>query len=229
MPTIEANGQKLYYEEHGEGEPLLCVMGLAADTLTWALQVPAFSERHRTVIFDNRDVGQSSMADGAYEIADMAADALALADGLELDTFHLLGVSMGGAIAQEMALAARTGCERSRWRSPGPRAAPGPASSARCGARAVQKQTREEHVDELMLLNLSEEFFENAEAVTWLRGLMLDEPAPPAARGLRPPARRLIPPRHPRPARLPVDARARDRCRAGHPGAGLEVPGASPS
>src|SRR2546423_8605311 len=106
MPTIEANGQTLYYEVHGEGEPLLCVMALSADTQTWALQVPAFSARHRTVIFDNRDAGQSSMADGDYEISDMARDALALADALELDSFHLLGVSMGGAIAQEMALAA---------------------------------------------------------------------------------------------------------------------------
>ena len=106
MPTIEANGQTLYYEDHGEGEPLLCVMGLAADVLAWALQVPAFSARHRTVVFDNRDVGRSSLAAGAYEIADMARDALALADGLELERFHLLGVSMGGAIAQEMALPA---------------------------------------------------------------------------------------------------------------------------
>ena len=75
------------------------------DTLVWIPQVQAFSAAHRTVIFDNRDAGQSSMADGDYEIADMAQDALALADQLELDTFHLLGVSMGGAIAQEIALA----------------------------------------------------------------------------------------------------------------------------
>jgi pimeloyl-ACP methyl ester carboxylesterase len=106
MPTAGVNGQTIYYEVHGEGEPLLCVMGLAADTLAWTLQVPAFSERHRTIIFDNRDVGQSSQATGSYEVSDMAEDALGLADALELDSFHLLGVSMGGAIAQEMALAA---------------------------------------------------------------------------------------------------------------------------
>jgi 3-oxoadipate enol-lactonase len=94
MPTTEANGQTIYYEVHGEGEPLLCVMGLSADTLAWTLQVPAFAERHRTIIFDNRDVGRSSQAAGRYEIADMAADALALADALELDSLHLLGVSM---------------------------------------------------------------------------------------------------------------------------------------
>jgi 3-oxoadipate enol-lactonase len=105
MPSIGANGQSLYYELHGEGEPLVCVMGLSADTPAWALQLPAFSARHRTLIFDNRDVGQSSLADAAYEIADVARDVLALADALELGSFHLLGVSMGGAIAQEVALA----------------------------------------------------------------------------------------------------------------------------
>src|SRR5262249_10291448 len=106
VPHADCNGQRLYYEVHGEGEPLLCIHGLSVDTLGWALQVPAWSERHRTVVFDNRDVGQSSRAEREYEIADMAADALALADALELERFHLLGYSMGGTIAQELTLAA---------------------------------------------------------------------------------------------------------------------------
>jgi 3-oxoadipate enol-lactonase len=181
MPTTEANGQTLYYEVHGEGVPLLCVEGLAMDTLGWALQLPAFSSRHKTVVFDNRDVGQSSMSDGSYEIADMANDALALADALELDSFHLLGASMGGTIAQEMALAAPervrtltlavTYASAGRW---------GQTLSAVWGAR-VQRMSREERVDELMLLCLSEEFFENAEGVAWLRDLMLQNPHPQPA------------------------------------------------
>src|ERR1700712_2599435 len=104
MPTATVHGTEIYYESHGEGEPLLCVMGLAADTMSWALQVPAWSERFRTIIFDNRDVGQSAYVSEAYTTADMAADAIALADELGLDSFHLLGVSMGGTIAQEIAL-----------------------------------------------------------------------------------------------------------------------------
>ena len=178
MPPIEANGQTLYYEVHGEGEPLLAVMGLAADTLAWALQVPAFAARHRTVVFDNRDVGRSSMAQGSYEIRDMAGDALALADALDLESFHLLGVSMGGAIAQEIAL---TAPERVRTLTLAVTWAAGSAGARKLaqvwGAR-VQRMTREEHVDELMLLNLSEAFFENAEAVAWLRGMMLENPHP---------------------------------------------------
>ena len=178
MPTIEANGQTLYYEVHGEGDPLLCVMGLSADTVAWALQLPAFSASHRTVVFDNRDVGRSSVADGPYEIADMARDTLALADALELDSFHLLGVSMGGAIAQEMALQAPG---RVRTLTLAVTFSTGGAYSRRVaevwGARVMQI-SREQHVDELMLLNHSEEFYENPDMVAFIRTAMLQNPHP---------------------------------------------------
>ncbi|MEA2331187.1 MAG: 3-oxoadipate enol-lactonase [Thermoleophilaceae bacterium] len=185
MPATEANGRTLYYEVHGEGEPLLCVMGLAADTVAWALQVPPFSARHRTVIFDNRDVGQSALADGPYEITDMAQDALALADALELDSFHLLGVSMGGAIAQELALATP---ERVRTLTLAVTFPAGGAWARKLsevwGAR-VQKMSREERIDELMLLTFSEEFFENPGTVDWLRGMMLANPHPQPVEAFR--------------------------------------------
>ena len=178
MPTTQANGQTLYYEVHGDGEPLICVMGLAANTLAWALQVQAFAERHRTVIFDNRDVGQSSKADEQYEIRDMAQDTLTLADALELDSFHLLGYSMGGAIAQEVAL---TASERVRTLT----LAVTFATSGNWGLKFSevwggrrQRVSREEHIDELMLMTLSEEFFENEEATQYVRGMMLADPNP---------------------------------------------------
>jgi 3-oxoadipate enol-lactonase len=179
MATLEtSSGTTIYYEEHGSGEPLLCVMGLSADTLAWALQVPTFSERHRTVIFDNRDVGQSSMADGDYEVADMARDALDLADALELDTFHLLGLSLGGAIAQEMALAApgriRTLTLTVTFASSG---GWGRLLSETWGARALETP-RERWIDKLLLLNLSEELFEDPGAVDFARNLMLQNPHP---------------------------------------------------
>lgn len=178
MPTIEANGQTLYYEMHGEGEPLLAVMGLAADTTAWTLQVPAFAAHHRTVIFDNRDVGQSSMADGSYEISDMARDALGLADALELEPFHLLGVSMGGAIAQEVALAAPERVLTLTLAVTWPRGGPWAAKLSELWGARVRHMSREQRVDELMLLTLSEAFFENAEGVAWLRDLILQYPYP---------------------------------------------------
>jgi pimeloyl-ACP methyl ester carboxylesterase len=178
MPTIEANGQTLYYEEHGEGEPLVCLMGLAADVLAWTLQVPAFSAQHRAVFHDNRDAGRSSRADGPYEVADMARDTLALADALELDTFHLLGYSMGGAIAQEIACQAP---ERIRTLTLSATFASGGAwgrSLSDSWAARVRKISHEEHIDELLLLNHSEAFFENADAVAYMRGMMLQNQHP---------------------------------------------------
>jgi len=58
VPELQANGQTLFYEERGEGEPLLCIMGLATDSLAWIPQLKAFTARHRTLTFDNRDVGR---------------------------------------------------------------------------------------------------------------------------------------------------------------------------
>jgi 3-oxoadipate enol-lactonase len=190
MAIAEVNGQRLYYEVHprspasagqgagGEGEPLLCVHGLACDTLAWIPSLQAFAAAHRTVIFDNRDVGQSSMAESEYEIADMARDALALADELELDSFHLLGVSMGGAIAQEMALAApgrvRTLTLAVTFHDSGAYT----RRLAEVWSARVRQISREQHVDELMLLNHSEAFYENPEMVEFIRTAILNNPHP---------------------------------------------------
>ena len=225
MAIAEANGQQLYYEIHGEGEPLLCVHGLSCDTLAWIPQIEAFAAEHRTVIFDNRDVGQSSMAEPGYEIADMARDALALADQLELERFHLLGVSMGGAIAQEIALQAPG---RVRTLTLAVTFSTGGTYSRRLaevwGAR-VRQISREQHVDELMLLNHSEEFFENADMVEFVRTAMLQNPhpQPPEAFGRQLAACSCQNTRDR--LELPHDADAGDRRRARHPRTDLEVAG----
>jgi pimeloyl-ACP methyl ester carboxylesterase len=103
--TVRANGQKLYYEVHGEGQPLVLVMGIGYDCTLWTLaQVPALSQKFRVVIFDNRDAGRSSQATGAYAIADMADDTAGLMDALDIKKAHVCGLSMGGMIAMEFAL-----------------------------------------------------------------------------------------------------------------------------
>lgn len=183
MPFADANGQRLYYEVHGENdaEPLLCVHGLSADTLGWVPQVPVWSARHKTVIFDNRDVGQSSRASGDYEVTDMAADALALADELGLESFHLLGLSMGGTISQEIALAAP---ERVRTLTLCVSFGGGGAWGRLQGqvwAERAMSMTREQRVDELMLLCFSEQAFENAEMVAYMRQILLSNPNPQEA------------------------------------------------
>ena len=103
--TVRANGQELYYEVHGDGPPLVLVMGIGYDCSLWTLaQVPALSTQFRVVIVDNRDAGRSSQARHPYTIADMADDLAGLLDALALPRRHLLGLSMGGMIAQEFAL-----------------------------------------------------------------------------------------------------------------------------
>lgn len=108
MSTTHANGIDLYWEEHGGGDPLLLIMGLAADSLAWMFQLPEFSERYRTIVFDNRGVGRSGKPAGPYAIAQMADDAAAVLDAAGVERAHVVGVSMGGMIAQELALRHQT-------------------------------------------------------------------------------------------------------------------------
>jgi len=104
MSTAKVGDVDLYYEEHGSGDPLLLIMGLAADSTAWLFQVPAFAEHYRTITFDNRGVGRSAKPGGPYTIAGMANDAVRLLDTLGVARAHVVGVSMGGMIAQELAL-----------------------------------------------------------------------------------------------------------------------------
>jgi 3-oxoadipate enol-lactonase len=104
MSIAKIGSLDIYYEEHGAGEPLLLIMGLAADSTAWMFQVPEFAEKYRTIVFDNRGVGRSSKPAGPYTIHEMADDAAGLLDALDVRRAHVVGVSMGGMIAQELAL-----------------------------------------------------------------------------------------------------------------------------
>jgi 3-oxoadipate enol-lactonase len=104
MSTVTVGDIELYYEEHGSGDPLLLIMGLAADSTAWMFQVPAFAERHRTITFDNRGIGRSTKPAGPYTIGGMADDTAGLLAALGIERAHVVGVSMGGMIAQELAL-----------------------------------------------------------------------------------------------------------------------------
>lgn len=104
MPRAKANGIKLYYELHGSGEPVLLIEGLGYATWQWFRQVNELAGSYQTVIFDNRGVGDSDKPDEPYSIDLMAADAAALLRALGLTRTHVLGTSMGGFIAQKLAL-----------------------------------------------------------------------------------------------------------------------------
>jgi 3-oxoadipate enol-lactonase len=108
MPRVRLGELELAYEIEGAGEPLLLLMGLGGDRQGWDLVRPDLTRRHRLVLLDNRDAGESDEAHGAYGLGDMAGDAIALMDHLGIERFHVAGASMGGAIAQHVALQAPT-------------------------------------------------------------------------------------------------------------------------
>jgi 3-oxoadipate enol-lactonase len=106
MPKVELAGTELNYERAGAGEPLLLIQGMSANHLAWGRRFSSLLERDFEVIaFDNRGMGLSRQVSEAFSIAEMAADTAGLLDALEIESAHVLGISMGGMIAQELALA----------------------------------------------------------------------------------------------------------------------------
>lgn len=103
MPQATVNGIRLNYNESGSGDPLLLVMGFGMPGDAWQASLP-FLQGFRTIWFDNRGTGQSDKPEGPYTMAQMADDAVGLLDHLGIGRAHVYGVSMGGMIAQEIAL-----------------------------------------------------------------------------------------------------------------------------
>jgi len=101
---IEVNDIYIYYEIHGEGKPLLLIEGLGYSSWMWFKQIPAFSKEYKVIVFDNRGVGNTDKPNSEYAIQMMADDAAGLLKALGLDSAYILGASMGGFIAEELAL-----------------------------------------------------------------------------------------------------------------------------
>src|SRR5512141_244911 len=104
MPKVQANGIELYYETHGEGKPLVLISGLGYSLWQWHKMVPYLAEHFKVITFDNRGVGQSDKPSGPYTAQMLAADTVGLLDALGIDKTIVAGHSMGGFIAQAMAL-----------------------------------------------------------------------------------------------------------------------------
>jgi pimeloyl-ACP methyl ester carboxylesterase len=129
---------KIAHEVLGDGEPLTLVHGLAYDRRGWG-QLPALLAEHfRVVLIDNRGVGESDAPPGPYSVAQMAEDVVSVLDELGIEHTHLLGVSLGGYIAQEVALTHPERVQRLILVSTAPgggRAVPMPAATQEVFAR----------------------------------------------------------------------------------------------
>jgi len=104
MPSIAVNDINLYYELHGDGQPLVLILGLGTDVSEWDWLVRWLAERYRVLVFDNRGAGRTDKPDIPYSIAMMANDTAGLMQAVGMEQAIILGISMGGRIALELAL-----------------------------------------------------------------------------------------------------------------------------
>ncbi len=106
MPRQRVGDIEIYYEIHGDGpQTLVMIRGLGSNLTAWYEQTPEFAHHYRTVVFDNRGAGRTDKPDAPYSIRQMADDTAGLMEALGIRRAALLGISMGGMIAQEFALA----------------------------------------------------------------------------------------------------------------------------
>src|SRR5690606_15659298 len=104
MPKARSNGIELYYEIHGSGKPLILIAGLGYSHWQWHKMIPLLAEHFQVITFDNRGVGQSEKPAGPYTAQMLAQDTIGLLDELNLEKAVIAGHSMGGFIAQSIAL-----------------------------------------------------------------------------------------------------------------------------
>jgi len=104
MPVARVNGIDLYFEDRGSGEPLLLIPGLGGDVAEYARVIDGLAQQVRVIAMDNRGSGRSEKPDIPYTVQMMADDAAGFLEGLALGPVHVLGHSMGGRIAMDLAL-----------------------------------------------------------------------------------------------------------------------------
>ena len=104
MPTQEVNGIHIYYETYGRGDPLVLIMGLRRNIEWWYRQLPVLSQHFNVLAFDNRGAGRSDKPKMDYSIRLFADDAAEMMKTVQIGRAHILGISMGGYIAQELAI-----------------------------------------------------------------------------------------------------------------------------
>jgi pimeloyl-ACP methyl ester carboxylesterase len=104
MPRVNVNGISIHYREQGSGDPLILIMGLGASGSLWEDHVASYEKHFRCILIDNRGAGESDKPDGPYTTQALAEDTAGLMDALGVENARVAGISMGSAIAQELAL-----------------------------------------------------------------------------------------------------------------------------
>jgi pimeloyl-ACP methyl ester carboxylesterase len=179
MSRCQVGDTDLFYAEKGQGEPLVFLNGLSGDHLYWMGQLRAFGKHFRCLAPDNRDVGQTRGPGSPYTTADMAADVAGLLERLGLPPAHVVGLSLGGMVAQELALAAPE-----RVKSLVLVDSLGRADEWFCGTLGAFELIRRQvastpaFFEAILPWWVGWRFFEESERVTWLRWLLRQTPYP---------------------------------------------------
>jgi len=100
----DSNGTKIFYQIKGEGAPLVLIMGFGADGNVWEKHLEEYEKHFKCIVIDNRGIGKSDQPEGPYSTWMMAADVIAVMNHADVDKARIAGISMGGAIAQELVL-----------------------------------------------------------------------------------------------------------------------------
>ena len=178
MPYAETNGMNLFYRVVGaeEAPAVLLITGLGGDHRQWAGLVSSLAPSFRVIAFDNRDSGQSSRADAPYAILDMARDAAGLLESLGVARAHVVGHSMGGAIAQELAISFPSFVDRLVLL--GTYDAPDPRGSAllRGFASLRRDMPRDEYTRLMLPWSFTYLEYEEPGFIDWLVQVVMDDP-----------------------------------------------------
>jgi len=181
VPILDVAGRSLHYDRRGAGDPLLLIQGLSGNALHWGEPFLELLERDFDVVaFANRGVGRSTEADVDFTIADLAGDAAGMMDGLGWESAHVMGISMGGMIAQELALNAPErirglvlGCTSHGGEDSTPTA----EEVVRSLAEPILRGDRKAAIRAGWLANVSERYAADGEAFTRFREVAAKSPA----------------------------------------------------
>jgi pimeloyl-ACP methyl ester carboxylesterase len=184
MPWCNLSSLEVFYADRGTGDPVLFLNGLSGDHLYWAAQLRAFGRKFHALAPDNRDVGQTRHPGQPYSVADLADDTAGLLRRLDLAPAHVIGLSMGGMIAQELALRAPE-----RVRSLVLADTLARSDDWFRGTLTTFEKIRRQVADTPAFFDailpwwVSWRFFEGSERITWLRWLLQQNPHPQPLEG----------------------------------------------
>lgn len=184
MPKARVGDINMYYEVHGAGEPLVLIHGLGLDSSSWMPQIMAFSKKFKVVIFDNRGVGRTDAPKYAYSTAMMADDTVALLDAIGIGKAHILGLSLGGLISQEIAIRYPERLKSLILATTAATLSPLATHIIKVWQIIIEMEADPETVmRERFLWVFTDKFFENYEQVTSLIKMFMNHPYPQPVHG----------------------------------------------